>query len=74
MMSWNNFRIPVDFEILYPKKHKKYRNENELFRDMLKRFIAPRWTKRIIVLGDAAYASTKNIQYVLREIKQIGSD
>ena len=64
MMSWNNFRIPVDFEILYPKTHKKYRNENLLFRDMLKRFIPPIWTKQVIVLGDAAYASTENMKYI----------
>ena len=64
MMTWNNFRIPVDFEILYPKGHKKYRNENKLFRDMLKRFIPPIWVKRVIVLGDAAYASIENFQYI----------
>jgi hypothetical protein len=64
MMSWNNFRIPVDFEILYPKGHKKYRNENTLFRDMLKRFIAPKWAKQVIVLCDAGYASTENFKYI----------
>lgn len=64
MMSWNNFRIPVDFEILYPKGHKKYRNENKLFRDMLKRFIAPKWAKQVVVLCDAGYASTENLQYI----------
>jgi hypothetical protein len=64
MMSWNNFRIPVDFEILYPKKHKKYRNENKLFREMLKRFVAPAWAKQVIVLCDAGYASTENLQYI----------
>jgi hypothetical protein len=69
MMSWNNFRIPVDFEILYPKGHKKYRNENKLFRDMLKRFTAPKWAKQVLVLGDAAYASTENIQYIIERSK-----
>ena len=64
MMSWNNFRIPVDFEILYPKGHKKYRNENKLFRAMLKRFSPPTWAKQVIVLGDAAYASTDNMNYI----------
>lgn len=64
MMSWGNFRIPVDFEILYPKRHKKYRNENALFRMMLKRFTPPSWVKQVIVLCDAAYASTKNLQYI----------
>jgi hypothetical protein len=69
MMSWNNFRIPVDFEILYPKGHKKYRNENKLFRDMLKRFTAPTWAKRVIVLCDAAYASTENLQDIIERNK-----
>jgi hypothetical protein len=69
MMSWNNFRIPVDFEILYPKWHKKYRNENKLFRDMLKRFTAPTWAKRVIVLCDAAYASTENLQDIIERNK-----
>lgn len=69
MMTWNNFRIPIDFEILYPKGHKKYRNENKLFREMLKRFVAPHWAKRVIVLGDAAYASTENLQYIIERNK-----
>jgi len=69
MMSWNNFRIPVDFEILHPKGHKIYRNENKLFRDMLERFIAPQWCKKVIVLCDAAYASTENFQYIIARNK-----
>ncbi len=64
MMSWNHFRIPVDFEILYPKGNKRYRNENELFRDMLKRFETPRWAKRVVVLCDAAYASRENLKWI----------
>lgn len=69
MMSWKNFRIPVDFEILYPKKHKKYRNENQLFRDMLKRFTPPKWAKKVIVLCDAGYASTENFKYIIERNK-----
>ena len=76
MMSWNNFRIPVDFEILYPKGHKKYRNENKLFRAMLERFTAPSWAKKVVVLCDAGYASTENFQYIISrgesELKKTG--
>lgn len=64
MIAWGNFRIPVDFKILYPKKHKKYRNENKLFRDMLKRFTPPSWAKHVIVMGDAGYASVDNMEYI----------
>src|SRR6185437_6109392 len=70
LMSWNNFRIPVDVEILYPKGHKKYSNENKLFLDMLQRFLAPVWAKRVIVLCDAAYASTENFQYIIERNKK----
>ncbi len=70
MISWGNFRIPVDFEILYPKKHKKYWNENKLFRKMLKRFTPPTWAKQVIVLGDTAYASNDNMQYIKERAKK----
>ena len=69
MMTWNNFRIPVNFKILYPKNHKKYRNENKLFRDMLKQFKPPLWAKRVIILGDAAYASTDNMKAIIERAK-----
>jgi DDE family transposase len=69
MIAWGNFRIPVDFKILYPKKHKKYRNENQLFRDMLKRFTPPAWAERVIVMGDAAYASVDNMNYIKKRAK-----
>ena len=64
MIAWGNYRIPVDFRILYPKKHKKYRNENKLFRDMLKQFVPPFWAKQVIVMGDTAYASVDNMTYI----------
>jgi len=64
MIAWGNFRIPVDFKVLYPKGHKKYRNENKLFRDMLKRFTPPAWAKNVIIMGDAAYASVDNMKYI----------
>jgi len=69
MIAWSNFRIPVDFKILYPKKHRKYRNENKLFRDMLKRFKPPAWAKQIIILGDSAYASVDNMKYIKNRAK-----
>jgi hypothetical protein len=69
MIAWGNYRIPVDFRILYPKGHKKYRNENKLFRDMLKQFIPPAWATQVIVLGDAGYASVDNMKYIQNRAK-----
>jgi hypothetical protein len=69
MIAWGNFRIPVDFKILYPKEHKRYRNENKLFRDMLKRFTPPAWAKNVVILGDAAYASVDNMKWIQNRAK-----
>lgn len=76
LVCWGNYRIPVDYEILYPKGHKKYRNENKLFRAMIKRFRPPVWAKQVIVLGDAAYGSTKNMKAIIargkKDLKEFG--
>jgi hypothetical protein len=69
MIAWGNFRIPVDYRILYPKGHKKYRNENKLFRDMLNQFIPPAWATQVIVMGDAGYASVDNMKYIQNRAK-----
>ena len=69
MIQWGNFRIPVDFEILYKKGHKKYINENQAFRKMVERFQVPDGIKHVIVLGDAGFASKENMKFLgqLRE-------
>ena len=38
MVSWDTYRIPVDFEIVLPKPLPGYQNENTLFRQMVARF------------------------------------
>ena len=63
-LSWKNFRFPIDFEIILPKKHKQYRKENELFRMMLARFKAPAWSKQVVILGDTAFASKANMNTI----------
>ena len=70
MLQWNNFRIPIDFEIVYPKKHAEYENENKLFRKMLLRFYPCTWMKRIIVLGDSGFASKDNLKYIVKRAKK----
>ena len=51
MVSWDTYRIPVDFEIVLPKPLPGYQNENTLFRQMVARFLPPLWAKRVIVWG-----------------------
>jgi IS4 transposase len=54
----------VDFSIVLPKGHPDYKTENQLFREMLRRFKPPTWAKRVIVTADAAFASIDNMQLV----------
>ncbi len=63
-VCWGVYRIPVDFEIVWPKEHPDYQNENQLARKMLQRFQPPAWAKRIIVLGDSGFASKDNIKLI----------
>ena len=64
MLSWDVYRIPVDFEIILPKTDPNYKKENVLFLEMLERFTAPSWAKQIIVIGDTAFASKANINAI----------
>jgi len=64
MVSWDDYRIPVDFEMVLPKGHPDYQKENELFRFMLSHFQPPDWAKAVIVVGDAAFASKDNMKLV----------
>jgi hypothetical protein len=64
MLQWGVYRIPVDFSIVLRKGDPDYKNENQLFREMLTRFKPPEWAIYIIVVADAGFASTKNMQLV----------
>ena len=66
MLHWANYRIPVDFEIVRRKEAPRYRSENRLFRWMLVRFRRPSWAELVIVIADAAFASTANLQLIQR--------
>jgi len=66
IVSWDVYRIPVDFALILPKTHKQYQKENVLFQQMFQRFQPPDWAKRIIVLGDSAYASRDNMKTILK--------
>ena len=62
MVAWDNYRIPVDFQMVLPKGHPEYKKENELFRHMLSHFQPPDWAKVVIVIGDAAFAAKDNMK------------
>jgi Transposase DDE domain len=64
MVAWDNYRIPVDFQMVLPKGHPDYKKENELFRHMLSHFQPPDWAKVVIVVGDAAFAAKDNMKLI----------
>jgi hypothetical protein len=64
MAAWDDYRMPVGFRLILPKRHAAYRSENALFREMVEAFVPPRWTKLVIVGGDAADASKANMRMV----------
>jgi hypothetical protein len=66
IVSWDGLRLPVAFRLIRPKSHPKYRTENELFREMVRRFTPPAWAKVVIVEGDAAYGSQDNMKMVMQ--------
>ena len=66
MAQWDVYRIPVAFRLILPKTHPNYRNENTLFREMVREFTPPTWAKLVIVGGDAAYGSKENMKMVQR--------
>ncbi len=73
MISWDVYRIPVDFEIIKPKTDSDYINENALFRKMLKQFNPPEWAHTVIVSGDCAYASKDNMNLILKLDEEDGT-
>jgi len=64
MAAWDDYRVPVSFRLILPKRHAAYRSENVLFREMVEAFVPPSWAKRVIVGGDAAYGAKANIRMV----------
>ena len=64
MVAWDDYRIPVDFQMVLPKGHPDYKKENELFRHMLSHFQPPDWAKVVIVVGDAAFAAKDNMKLI----------
>jgi hypothetical protein len=64
MFQWNGYRLPIAYELLYPKGHPLYEKENCFFRKMIEQMEPPEWATRIIVLADAAYTSKDNLKFL----------
>jgi hypothetical protein len=52
--SWDRFRVPVALAPIDPQCHG---HQNILFRQMLKDFVPPAWTRQIVVVADAGFAA-----------------
>lgn len=61
--QWGRLRTPVACEVLDPKRKG---HQNIIFRQMLRRFKAPAWCKRVVVLADAGFASRSNLRLIQR--------
>jgi hypothetical protein len=71
--AWDDYRLPVGFRLILPKRHVGYRSENALFREMVGEFVPPSWAKLVIVGGDAAYGSKANMRMVQDRDKADGA-
>jgi hypothetical protein len=52
--SWDRFRVPVALAPIDPQGRG---HQNILFRQMLKDFVPPAWTRQIVVVADAGFAA-----------------
>jgi hypothetical protein len=66
IVNWDSYRLPVAFRPIRPKTHPEYRQENDLFCDMVKSFIPPVWAHTVIVEGDAGDGSQDNMKMVIK--------
>ena len=65
MAAWDGYRVPVDFRLILPKGHAKYRSENALFRRIDRRVCSTMLGKAgDRGVGNAAYGSKANMAMV----------
>jgi Transposase DDE domain len=62
--QWGRFRIPVAAAVLDPKKQG---DQNIQFRRMLRQFEVPSWSRQVIVVADAGFASKDNLRLIIRK-------
>jgi Transposase DDE domain len=59
--SWDRLRIPVALGLIDPKIRG---HQNSLFREMLKAFVPPAWTRKIVVVADAGFAAHAPMRFI----------
>ena len=61
--QWGRFRVPLACELIDPERKG---HQNILFRKMLRRLQPPAWSREVIVIADAGFASKQNLRSILR--------
>jgi hypothetical protein len=61
IVSWGRYRVPVALATIDPhiKGH-----QNILFRQMLKDFVPPAWTRQVVVVADAGFAANETLRLI----------
>jgi len=61
---WGRFRVPVALATIDPhiKGH-----QNILFRQMLKDFVPPAWTRQVVVVADAGFAANETLRLITEQ-------
>jgi Transposase DDE domain group 1 len=61
IVSWGRLRVPVALATIDPhiKGH-----QNILFRQMLKDFVPPAWTRQVVVVADAGFAANETLRLI----------
>jgi len=62
--SWGRFRVPVALATIDP--HSKG-HQNILFRQMLKDFVPPAWTRQVVVVADAGFAANETLRLITEQ-------
>jgi hypothetical protein len=56
--SWDRLRVPVAVGLIDPQRRG---HQNILFRQMLKDFVPPAWTRQVVVVADAGFAANETL-------------
>ena len=64
MLGWGPYRLPIDFRVVRKKDDPDYKNQNQLFQEMLNDYFVPAWTSMVIVLADTGFASKENLKTI----------
>jgi len=62
--SWGRFRVPVALATIDP--HSKG-HQNILFRQMLKDFVPPAWTRQVVGVADAGCAANEPLRLITEQ-------